>query len=151
MKKFITALIALSLIATVIAGCKTAEKAPVPAPTQTTQPPTPKVVPTKLNKGETPEDRIKEYFEAYKAGDLDKAFKLQPDYNQKRQALKEFKQLRASMPITTYKILPVTDKGNQRNIEVEYSLSQYGTWISSWSFEKTGDQWAALKYEARSK
>ena len=138
------------MVAAVVAGCKSAEK-PVPAPPQATQPPTPKVVPTKLNKGETPEDRVKAYFEAYKGGKLDEAFKLQPDYNQKRQPLAQFKQLRGSMPITTYKILPSKDKANARNIDVEYALAQYGTWISSWNFEKTGDQWAALMYVARSK
>lgn len=151
MKKIITALVALLMVATLVGGCKSADEVPAPTQPQATQPPTPKVVPTKLSKGETPEDRIKEYFDAYKAGDLDKAFKLQPDYNQKRQPLTEFKGLRASMPITTYKVLPPQDKGNARTIEVEYTLSQYGTWISSWTFEKTGDQWAALMYEARSK
>lgn len=152
LKRVITALIAFSMVAAVVAGCsKSAEKAPAPAQPKVVQPPTPKVVPTKLNKGETPEDRIKAYFEAYKAGKLDEAFKLQPDYNQKRQPLADFKKLRSSMPITTYKVLPTKDSGKTRNIEVEYTLSQYGTWISSWNFEKTGDQWAALMYEARSK
>lgn len=104
--------------------------------------------PTYVKEGKTPEDHVTDYFNAYKEQRLDDAFKMQPAENKAKQPLDQFVSLRKGMPISEYKILPTETAGDQSIIKVEYSIGQYGTWVSTWTFEKKGDRWLALNYKA---
>jgi len=122
---------------------------------QQSQPPSGSVVdpadlgdPTVVADGETPEDHVKEYFEAYKEGRYEDAFELQPAENKVKQPKDEFVPLRESMPISDYKIQPAREEGSSQMIDVGYDLGEMGTWISSWTFEKQGDDWVAVRYVA---
>lgn len=118
-------------------------------PGQSAPPATPEVKdPTYVADGKTPEDHVKEYFEAYKEGRYEDAFELQPGENKLSQPKADFVPLRESMPISDYEMSAVREEGNQAFIEVGYDLGQNGAWISAWTFEKEGDKWIAVRYKA---
>ncbi len=104
--------------------------------------------PTIVADGKTPEDHVKEYFDAYKEGRYEDAFELQPAENKVKQPKDEFVPLRKSMPISDYKVQPTREEGSSKMIDVSYDLGQMGSWISSWTFEKQGDDWIAVRYVA---
>jgi len=142
-------IIALALVAV---GCvsndKKTETGEKPG---TTEPPKPKGKQTMVAKGQTPEDHVKEYFEAYKNDDLKKAFDMSPAENKAAQPEDDFITLRKGMPIAEYKILPTEEQGNEKIIAVEYDIGQYGTWVSTWLFEENGGKWTAVRYKASPK
>ncbi len=107
--------------------------------------------PTVLEKGTTPEEHVNEYFNAYKEQKLEEAFDMQPAETKAKQSKEEFLSLRKGMPIDDYKILPTEEQGNQKTIAVEYAIGQYGTWISTWLFEKEDGIWTAVRYTASPK
>lgn len=150
MRKF-TIIIAIVLLALAIAGCQQ-DVPPVntqqPAPQAAPQPSGP---PTYVAEGKTPEEHVKAYFDAYKEGRLEDAFKLAPAENKAKQPKDSFVSTRKGMPITTYKILPVKTQGDKVQVEVEYDIGQFGTWVSSWEFQKKGDKWEAVRYLASTK
>ena len=76
---------------------------------------------------------------------------MQPAETKTKQSEKDFIALRKSMPIADYKILPVQESGNTQTIAVEYDIGQYGTWVSTWTFEKKDGKWTALRYTANAK
>ncbi|HEB12619.1 MAG TPA: hypothetical protein ENI11_02970 [Actinobacteria bacterium] len=120
------------------------DQAPAPAP-QNVGPP------TVVEDGKKPVDHVTKYFDAYKDGRLEDAFKLQPAETKAKQPEKDFIALRKGMPIDDYKILPTQKTGNTEIIPVEYDIGQYGTWISTWTFEKKDGKWTALRYIANPK
>ncbi len=107
--------------------------------------------PTIVEDGKSIEDHVIAYFEAYKDQRLEDAFELQPAENKTKQPKDQFVPLRKGMPITDYTIHPTSENGDQSVIEVEYVLEQYGTWVSTWTFEKQGDGWVAVRYLASPK
>ncbi len=104
--------------------------------------------PTIVADGKTPEDHVKEYFEAYKEGRYGDAYELQPAENKVKQPKDAYVPLRESMPISEYNMQPVREEGSSQMIDVAYDLGQNGSWISSWTFEKQGDNWIAVRYLA---
>ena len=104
--------------------------------------------PTIVADGKTPEDHVKAYFDAYKEGRYEDSYELQPAENKVKQPKDEFVPLRKSMPISDYKVQPTRDEGSSKMIDVAYDLGQMGSWISSWTFEKQGDDWIAVRYVA---
>ncbi len=104
--------------------------------------------PTIVAEGSTPEDHVKQYFEAYKSGSFEDAYELQPAENKVKQPKDEFVPLRQSMPIAEYTIHPTREEGASKMIDVSYDLGEMGSWISSWTFEKQGDDWVAVRYLA---
>ncbi len=156
MKKFLLISIVI-VVALVFVGCKksaddTVNQQP-PAQGQNAPAPAPENVgpPTVLKDGQTPKEHVKEYFDAYKEGRLEDAFKMQPAETKIKQPEKDFVALRKGMPIDDYKILPIQKSGNTQTLAVEYDIGQYGTWISTWTFEKKAGKWTALRYVAQPK
>lgn len=148
-KLLLPLLLLFGLIA--VAGCQQKQ---VPPPTQ--QPPTqqkPLKVgePTVVAKGKTPEDHVREYFDAYKAKNFDAAYDLQPALNKAKQTKEEFSSLRSGFPISDYKVMPVRQQGSDQIIDVEYNLGQNGVWVSSWLFKKKGGNWTAEQYQVQQK
>ncbi len=158
MKKLLVISIVI-LVALVFVGCKKKvddsanqkppaqdQGAPAPAPA-------PKNIgkPTVLEDGKEPIEHVTEYFDNYKEGRYEDAFKMQPAETKAKQPEKDFVALRKSMPIDDYNILPVQKSGNIQTIAVEYDIGQYGTWVSTWTFEKKDGKWTALRYLASPK
>ncbi len=157
-KYFLIALIAVVAIVVVACG-NTDDKADDNTSSQQPQeqappgqsPPADVGPPTVLEDGTTPEEHVSEYFDAYKAQKLEEAFDMQPAETKAKQSKEEFLSLRKGMPIDDYKILPTEEQGNQKTIAVEYAIGQYGTWISTWLFEKEDGKWTAVRYTASPK
>lgn len=105
--------------------------------------------PTVVTKGKTPVEHVQEYFTAYQEKNWDKAYELQPAVNKAKQSKEQFIQLRQSFPISEFKVLPVRDQGDVQLIDVEYKLDKFGTWVSSWKFQKKGNDWIAELFQAR--
>lgn len=129
----------------------TAQQQPQVPEHGTTQTPVKAGKPTVVPKGKTIEQYVTDYFSAYKEGRYEDAYKLQPAENKAKQSLEEFISLRKGFPITEFTLMPTKTVGNQATIDVEYSIGQYGTWVSSWLFEKKNGQWIAIRYQSGSK
>ncbi len=121
-----------------------------PTPGATTIDPADLGDPTLVADGKTPEDHVKEYFDAYKDGRYEDAYELQPAENKVKQPKDEFVPLRKGMPISEFNIQPAREEGSSMMIDVQYDLGAQlgGSWISSWTFEKQGDDWIAVRYTA---
>lgn len=152
MRKYLL-VFAVLVLALAIAGCKKEQaQTGVNPPPITQTKPQPVGPPTFVAAGKTPEDHINDYFNAYKEQRLEDAFEMQPAENKAKQPKTDFLALRKSMPITEFKVGETKKLGaNKVQIAVEYSIGQYGTWISTWEFEKKGDKWEALIYKASPK
>lgn len=154
MNRRLILLIGLGMLFLIVLGCtkqNTAQTTPPANHGNTT--PTPKKVgkPTVVPKDKTIEQYVTDYFNAYKEGRYEDAYKLQPAENKAKQSLEEFTNLRKGFPITSFTLMPTKTVGNQATIDVEYSIGQYGTWVSSWLFEKKNGQWIAVRYQSGAK
>lgn len=152
MRKYLL-VFAVLVLALAIAGCnKEPAKTGVNPPPMTPAKPQPVGPPTYVAAGKTPEDHINDYFNAYKEQRLEQAFDLQPAENKAKQPKTDFLALRKGLPIKDFKVGETKKQGaNKVQIAVEYSIGQYGTWVSTWEFEKKGDKWEALTYKANAK
>ncbi len=152
MKRYILISVAVLIAAVAAVGCR--QQTPPANPAQPAPQATPQQVgpPTYVAKGKTPEDHINTYFNAYKEQRLDDAFDLQPAENKAKQSKKDFKELRKGMPIDDFKVGETQKTGNNTvAIAVEYNIGQFGTWVSTWEFEKKGNRWIAVRYKASQK
>lgn len=157
MKKFLLTLLSLMVIFTfvlVISSCSTPEPQPLsqlPPPGQTTLSPhggeltTPAAVgtPTVVPKGTKPEDHVKNYYEAYKAGRWEEAFDLLPAVSKAREKSPEaFGQSRSQMPIESYSISTAieTAEGTRTVVKIPVKLKSSGMeFQTTWVFEKNPD------------
>lgn len=99
---------------------------------------TPTVVPADTSL----EDYIKEYYEAYMAGDFARAYELLPAVNKARETSEAFAQSRSQMPITSYDIgLPVeSQEGTVTVVRVPVNVDSAGMkFETTWVFEKQSD------------
>jgi uncharacterized lipoprotein YajG len=152
-KKHLILLIGLISVLVLI-GCTKQNTAQQPSQVPehgTTQTPIKVGKPTVVPKDKTIEQYVTDYFTAYKEGRYEDAYKLQPAENKAKQSLEQFISLRKGFPITSFTLIPTKIVGNQATIDVEYSIGQYGTWVSSWLFEKKNGQWIAVRYQSGSK
>ena len=151
MKKYLFAL-AIVMLGLVAVGCSKSETPPVTQLPPTQEAPKPVGPPVVLPKDKTPEQYVTDYFNAYKEQRLEDAFKMQPAENKGKQPEKEFIALRKGMPIKEFSVLPTQKQGDSKlSVPVEYNVGQYGSWVSTWEFEKKGDTWTAVRYKAMPK
>lgn len=154
--KHVIGIFIIIVLAVTMSGCGKQE-APPPdqqqgqTPPPQTEPPKNVGPPTVVEKDKTPEEHVREYFDAYKAQRYDEAYDLQPAINKAKQTKEEFSQLRSGFPISDYKVLPVRQQGDQEIIDVEYDLGQNGVWITSWLFKKEDSKWIAQEYQVQMK
>jgi predicted small secreted protein len=129
-------------------GTNAAPQAAPVAPQAETPPVGP---PTVVAEGKTIEEHVTDYFEAYREQRLEDAFELAPAEVKAKQPMDQFVSTRKGMPITAYTISTASESGNTATIQAEYTLSQFGTWVSTWTFEKQDDRWVAVRYLANQK
>lgn len=99
---------------------------------------TPTVVPANTSL----EDYIKEYYEAYMAGDFAKTYELLPAINKARETSEAFAQSRSQMPINSYDIgLPVeAQEGTATVVRIPVTIDSSGMkFETTWVFEKQED------------
>jgi hypothetical protein len=157
--KKLAILAAILTLVLIVAGCNKASTsgtedqqsggfAPQAPPSAPGAAPAPAGPPTVVAEGKTIEEHVIDYFEAYKEQRLEEAFELAPAETKAKQPIEEFVSSRKGMPISDYSMLPTSESGDSATIRVEYTLTQFGTWVSTWSFEKQGDKWVALRFKA---
>jgi hypothetical protein len=98
--------------------------------------------PTVLPKDKTPEEWVKEYYEAYKKGDFEKAYSYLPAVSKARETTENFKASRSTMPITSFEIgNPVeTKEGTATLVKIPVRLDSSGMeFETTWIFEKRPD------------
>jgi hypothetical protein len=98
--------------------------------------------PTVLPQGKKPEEWVKEYYEAYKKGDFEKAYSYLPAVNKARETTENFKSSRSQMPITSFNIgTPVeTKEGTATLIKIPVDIQSAGmNFQTTWVFEKRPD------------
>lgn len=154
MKKALTILSAVlisALLVFVLASCTKQEPQPVQNLPQMSQnnphfstTATPEKVgpPTVVPKDKTPEQWVKEYYEAYKKGDFEKAYSYLPAISKARETTENFKSSRAQMPITSFEVgTPVeTKEGTATLVKVPVKLDSAGMQFeTTWVFEKQAD------------
>lgn len=146
------AFILLALFAAFFAtGCTKSEPQPItemnqnqpnPHMFQTTVTPEKVGPPTVLPSGTKPEEWVKQYYEAYKNGNFEKAYTYLPAINKARETTENFINSRKQMPITSYSIeTPVeTKEGTATLIKVPVNITSSGmSFMTTWVFEKTPD------------
>lgn len=153
MKRRLFLIISLISIIALIGCTKQSSQPQTNVPEHGTSTQAPKKVgkPTVVPKDKTIEQYVTDYFNAYKEGRYEDAYNLQPAENKAKQSLEQFVSLRKGFPISSFTLLPTKTVGNQATIDVEYSIGQYGTWVSSWVFEKKNNQWIAVRYQSGAK
>lgn len=151
LKRIVLVFALLFLFASILSGCTKPEPQPISNPGQnamnphmfqTTIPPEKLGPPTVLPKDVKPEDWVKDYYEAYKNGDFEKAYRYLPALNKARETTEAFKSSRQQMQITSYKIERVeeTTEGTATIVRVPVTLESNGmTFKTTWIFEKQPD------------
>lgn len=142
MKKSIVAIIMVVLAGIAIfSGCNPAPKKDATKPNgsglKTTGPM------TFVTKGQTPEQYVKSYYKTLIAGNLDKAYKMQPGENQKKRTLKDYKSMHSGLKIKGYKITKVEKKKTTQVITVTLTLEQFSGWKVLWTFVSHKKGWIA--------
>ncbi len=98
----------------------------------------PTVVPSNMK----PEEWVKEYYEAYKKGDFEKAYGYLPAVNKARETTENFKSSRSTMPITGYTIKAgeETQEGTATLYKIPVEINSNGmVFVTTWVFEKQKD------------
>lgn len=105
--------------------------------------------PTLVPKGITLGQYLNKVYGLVKGKKYKEAFEFQPP-TVKTNGYDSFASSRQQMPVTSYKIGPVVEKDKTASVAVTQVLGGQaggGTWVTTWVFEKTGTQWAAVKTE----
>lgn len=141
----------LILTVVLLAGCTKSEPQPVqnlpqnqanPHMFQTTVTPEKVGPPTVLPKGKSPEEWVKEYYDAYAKGDFKKAYAYLPAINKARETTENFEASRKQMPITSYRIGTPEEvkEGTATLVNVPVTLESSGmSFQTIWVFEKRAD------------
>lgn len=108
------------------------------------------VEPTVLKDGETIEDHVIAYYDAWKEGRYQDAYELQPAERKAVESVEEFTQLRQQYGnISEYEVAPTVVNDREAQIDVQYDLGDNGVWACRWFFEKNkDDQWVAVSFKA---
>ncbi len=106
--------------------------------------------PTLVPKSMKIEDYVKKAYTLVKGKKYKEAFKMYPPTVQ-ASGFESFNSSRSSMPVTSFKVGSVTQKGNTATVPVEQILggqAQNTKWVTTWTFEKQKNgQWGAVKYD----
>lgn len=149
-KFFLAITLIIVFIALTLTSCTKKEPQPVqnlpqmPVNPHMTTTATPEKVgpPTVLPKDKSPEEWVKEYYEAYKKGDFEEAYQYLPAINKARETTENFKASRSTMPITSFEIgKPVeTKEGTATLVKIPVKIDSSGmAFETTWIFEKRPD------------
>lgn len=150
MKKLILmiSLIILTLLLVVVSACKKEAAPTIQTPPTNQVQPDDVGPPTVVPKGQTPEQYVTEYYEAYKAKDFEKCYEMLPAINKAKEDKENFVATRESMPINSYEIKTRSSTGDAAVVEAIYELSGQGKWVVVWQFKDSKDGWIAEGYTA---
>lgn len=89
----------------------------------------------------TPEQHVKDYYEAILAKKWDVAFKLQPAASQAGGSVEDFQATQTSYGMTAYKVVAAKTEGDTSTVDIEQDLGANGKWGALWTFVKYNGAW----------
>ncbi len=101
---------------------------------------------TKVPKGQSPEEFLKEYYEAIVKGDYASAYGKLPTYKKAEQTADQFAQTLKGYGVTGYEMDPTKTEGDQVTIEA-FQKTPNGAFGTVWVFAKQGDSWVVKSKE----
>jgi len=96
---------------------------------------------TKVPSGTTPEDFVKQYYQAILDKKWDAAFKMQPAASQKGGTVADFQSTQEMYGMASFKITGSDVKDSAAQVSVSQDLGTNGNWTAMWTFAKYKTDW----------